>query len=200
MAPPGAVADPSVVEAEILDLAQPSRSAPATVAGRKAGGYRYPRMIIVFTKLPGSRHEILVHSRNGPDVRLPARETGPTIPHDLAHAAVETALGFDDGFWATMEKGATFEGFVLVQPSRHKRSGIKLLRRLEQESTRAEMAVSWAHRVWSGQRTEGQGLGATPIEPAQLKLALRALDDARERWDALSEGQSLKWTWCVSGR
>ncbi len=152
-------------------------------------------MRIVFTKLPHQRHEIVVSERNGPDVRLPARETGPTIPHDLAHAAVESALELHDGFWETMAKGATFEGFEMVESGRHRRSGIKLLERLGPRTLDAEMRVSWAHRVWSGQRSSGRGLGACPLDERQLAIAKRALDEARARWDALAENESLVWEW-----
>lgn len=152
-------------------------------------------MRILFTKLPGNRHEIVVRDRRGPDVKLPSRETGPSIPHDLAHAAVEKALGLDDGFWGAIEKGATFEGFELVEGSRHKRSGLKELRRYGPATERAEMAVSWAHRAWSGQRTSGRGLGDSPLDDRALSLAFAALDEARRRWDALKEGETLDWSW-----
>jgi hypothetical protein len=44
-------------------------------------------MEILFRKLADDRHDIVVRSRCGPDIQLPAQPTGPTIPHDLAHAA-----------------------------------------------------------------------------------------------------------------
>ncbi|MFJ3830063.1 hypothetical protein ACIPWI_19135 [Streptomyces sp. NPDC090046] len=46
-----------------------------------------------------------MRGRRGPDVRLAAQPTGPSMPHDLVHAAVESALGITDGFW-----GATAQG------------------------------------------------------------------------------------------
>jgi hypothetical protein len=152
-------------------------------------------MKILFTKAAGNRHSIVVRERKGPDIRLPARETGPTIPHDLAHAAVEAALGLTDGFWAAVEKGAMFEGFELVTRGRNRRAGLKELRRHGDAAMPAELMVSWAHRVWSGQRTEGRGLGPCPLTDAQLTRALAALDAARERWDALAEGETLTWSW-----
>lgn len=153
-------------------------------------------MDILFTKLAGNRHEIVVRGRRGPDVRLGPRETGPSIPHDLAHAAVEQALGFhDDGFWGAMEKGATFDGFEMVTKGRHRRAGLKPLRRLADAAVPAEMAVSWAHRAWSGQRTSGRGLGQSPLDERQLAIAFAALDAARARWEALGEGETFTWTW-----
>ena len=136
-----------------------------------------------------------MRGRKGPDVRLPARETGPTIPHDLAHAAVESALGLRDGFWSVMNDGGTFEGFEPVQPGRHRRSGIKQLQRRAEAAQPAELCVSWAHRVWSGQRTGGRGLGPCPLDARQLELACAALEQAAQRWAALKEGETLVWDW-----
>jgi hypothetical protein len=153
---------------------------------------------IVFTKLHGGRHEILVRDREGPDVRRPSYETGPTIPHDLAHAAVESALGFTDGYCGAFAAGATFEGFEAVMPERHRHRELKILRRLGPMTERAERAVSWALRVWSGQRTtngNGPPSSSCPLDEPSLQIALRALDEARMQWDRLGEGESLVWKW-----
>ena len=137
-------------------------------------GARTVVVLIVFSKLAGNKHSISVKERRrGPDVVLPSRETGPTIPHDLAHAAVEEALGLAEGFWGAIDGGATFPGFEPSAPGRHRRSGLKALRRKEDATVPAEMAVSWAHRVWSGQRVEGRGLGAPPLDAAQIARSLR---------------------------
>lgn len=152
-------------------------------------------MEILFTKLAGNRHEITVRGRRGPDVILGPRETGPSIPHDLAHAAVEQALGLDDGFWGAIYKGATFDGFKMAAKGRHRRSGLKALRRYADATVPAEMLVSWAHRAWSGQRVSGRGLGKSPLDEAQRVRAFAALDEARARWEALREGETLTWMW-----
>ncbi|MDT3724851.1 hypothetical protein ROS62_08090 [Streptomyces sp. DSM 41972] len=73
-------------------------------------------MEMSFRRLPDNQHEILVRRDKGPDVRLPAQPAGPSMPHDLVHAVVETALGIDDGFWGATARGATFQGFELVPP------------------------------------------------------------------------------------
>lgn len=152
-------------------------------------------MKINFTKLSGNRHEIVVRERRGPDIIRPARETGPTIPHDLAHAAVEKALGLDDGFWSAVARGVMFEDFKLVDASRHRRAGLKEMKRYGDATARAEMLVSWSHRAWSGQRTGGRGLGASPIAEESLAKAFAALDEAKLRWDSLGEGETLEWEW-----
>ncbi|MFF5444088.1 hypothetical protein [Streptomyces sp. NPDC012888] len=152
-------------------------------------------MEMLFHKLPGDRHEILVRGRKGPDVRLPAQPTGPTMPHDLVHAVVETALGIEDGFWGAVERGATFQGFELVEPGRHRRSGLKVLRRGGDAVLAAELSVNWAYRVWRGLSTEGRGVGSPPLTPEQVARTTAPLDAAAARWSALPDHHVLTWTW-----
>lgn len=152
-------------------------------------------MDIFFRKLPDNQHEILVRDRRGPDVRLPAQPTGPTVPHDLVHAAVEQALGLTDGFWGAVAQGATFQGFELVAPGRHRRSGLKVLRRKGEAVLAAEPAVNWAYRVWSGLPTEGRGIGRGPLDDTDLARTGPALDAAAARWAAVEEGDCLTWRW-----
>ncbi|HZG05969.1 MAG TPA: hypothetical protein VE546_20730 [Streptomyces sp.] len=152
-------------------------------------------MEISFHKLPGDRYEIVVRGRRGPDVRLPPRPTGPTIPHDLVHAAVEEALGLTDGFWDAVAQGAAFEGFEPLAPGRHRAPGPGVLRRKGEAVMRAELAVAWAYRVWSGPAGECRGVGRAPIDAAQTAVARAALDEAATRWAAVPEGGVLRWEW-----
>ncbi|NXY98844.1 hypothetical protein HYE82_31585 [Streptomyces sp. BR123] len=152
-------------------------------------------MEMSFRKLPDNQHEILVRARKGPDVRLPAQPTGPTMPHDLVHAVVETALGIDDGFWGATARGATFQGFETVEPGRHRRSGMKVLRRGGDAVMAAELSVNWAYRVWRGLDTEGRGVGRPPLGPDALARTGPRLDAAAARWAAVPEGGELLWCW-----
>jgi hypothetical protein len=148
-------------------------------------------MDIDFVRLAGGRHEIAVRNRRkGPDVRHPPAPVGSRIPHDLVHAAVESALGIRDGFWGAIDAGATFGGF---EP----RSGAKVLRRKGPDVLAAELPVNWAYRVWTGRSVEAaDGVsGRRPLADAQLGVALAALDDAARRWDATPEGSALSWRW-----
>lgn len=148
-------------------------------------------MQIDFVRRADGRHEVLVRDRRkGPDLRMGPAPVGSVIPHDLVHAAVESALGITDGFWAAIDAGATFDGF---EP----RSGSKVLRRKGDAVLAAEVPVNWAYRVWTGRSVEAAGgvSGPRPIDDVQLAAALRALDDARRRWDATPEGRALSWSW-----
>lgn len=152
-------------------------------------------MEMSFRKLPDNQHEILVRARKGPDVRLPAQPVGPTMPHDLVHAVVETALGIDDGFWGAMARGATFQGFELVTPGRHRRSGMKVLRRGGDAVMAAELCVNWAYRVWRGLPTQGRGVGPAPIDADAPARTGPRLDAAAARWAAVPVGGELLWRW-----
>ncbi|AXE24423.1 hypothetical protein C0216_14010 [Streptomyces globosus] len=156
-------------------------------------------MEMSFRKLPDNQHEIIVRHRKGPDVRLPAQPVGPTMPHDLVHAVVETALGIDDGFWGAIARGATFQGFELLAPGRHRRSGMKVLRRGGDAVLAAELSVNWAYRVWRGLPTEGRGVGRPPIGPDALARTGPSLDAAAARWSAVPEGGDLLWHWGTTG-
>ncbi len=152
-------------------------------------------MEMSFRKLPDNQHEILVRARKGPDVRLPAQPVGPSMPHDLVHAVVETALGVDDGFWGAMARGATFQGFAPVTPGRHRRSGMKVLRRGGDAVMAAELSVNWAYRVWRGLPVEGRGVGPAPLDAQALARTGPRLDAAAARWAAVPEGGELVWRW-----
>ncbi|MEU9548462.1 hypothetical protein AB0D88_05350 [Streptomyces werraensis] len=154
-------------------------------------------MEMSFRKLPDNQHEILVRRDKGPDVRLPARPAGPSMPHDLVHAVVETALGIDDGFWGAMARGATFQGFEPVTPGRHRRSGMKVLRRGGDAVMDAELRVAWAYRSWSGLPTEGRGVGPAPLDAEAPARTGPWLDAAARRWAAVPVGGELVWRWGV---
>ena len=127
---------------------------------------------------------------------MPPAAHGPHPPHDLVHAAVEQALGIADGFWGAMAQGGTFKGFDPVEPSRHRRSGLKVLRRRGDAVMAAELKVGWAYRVWSGQPLEGRAVGPhRPLDEAELARAVPAIDAAAQRWRALPEGGELVWAW-----
>ncbi|MGQ5225200.1 hypothetical protein [Streptomyces sp. yara] len=151
---------------------------------RWAAGGRRPASLLTetsFRKLPDNRHEILVRRDKVPHVRLPAQPSGPPTPHDLVHAVVETALGVGDGFRGATARGATFQGFELVTPGRHRRSGMKVPRRGGDAVMDAEPRVTWADRAWSGLPTEGRGVGPAPLDAEAPARTGPRLDAAAKR-------------------
>src|SRR5690606_8448874 len=121
----------------------------------------------------------------GPDLCVPARDTGPSLPADLAHAAVERALGLDDGFWSSVERGATFAGFEPLARRGYRRAALETLSRYGAAAVWAELAAAWAQRAWSGERPQPRDPAARPLDDRQLARAYSALHAARVRWAAL---------------
>ncbi|AIR96244.1 hypothetical protein [Streptomyces glaucescens] len=80
-----------------------------------------------------------------------------------------------------MARGATFQGFELVTPGRHRRSGLKVLRRGGDAVMAAELSVNWAYRVWRGLSTDGRGVGPAPLDAGSLARTGPRLDAAAAR-------------------
>lgn len=165
------------------------------MGGGGARAYRRPLMEMSFRKLPDNQHEILVRARKGADIRLPAQPVGPSMPHDLVHAVVETALGIDDGFWGAVARGATFQGFVMLTPGRHRRSGMKVLRRGGDAVMAAELSVNWAYRVWRGLPTEGRGVGRAPLDAEALARTGATAGRGGRPLGRGPRGRELLWRW-----
>lgn len=98
------------------------------------------------------------------------------MPHDLLQLLVEASVGIDDGFWASVENGATFKS----TGRRRTKPGRAVIAANRDGLDRAERVVGDHLRRWS--RAE-----PTP--------AAEALDDYRERWDALADGEGLSLEW-----
>ena len=149
-------------------------------------------MELRFTKRPHHRYDLVVAGRQGPEVALRDHDAGPRLPHDLVHAAVERTLGIDDGFCAALAAGATFDGFVPTDPTaRHRRSGLKVLRRQGGAVLAAELRVNFAYRCWSGRATPGRPV----LTDDEVRRAGDAIEEAARRWAATAEGDTLVVDW-----
>lgn len=158
-------------------------------------GLACPLVELRFTKLAGGRFDLVVRDRKGPDVALRAHASGPALPHDLVHAAVERALQMRGGFCAALAAGDTFEGFEPLEKSRHRRSGLKVLKRRGDDVLAAELVVGWAYRVWAGLPLTGRGVTGAALQEPNLSVAVAAIDEMAGRWAALAEGDTLVVDW-----
>ena len=104
---------------------------------------------------------------------------------------------FEDHADHFVARGATFQGFEFVTPRRHRRSGMKVLRRGGDAVMAAELRVNWAYRVWRGLPTEGRGVGRAPLDADALARTGPRLDAAAARWAAVPVGGELLWRWGV---
>lgn len=75
-------------------------------------------MLLRLTRLDERRYETLITRRDG--VTYVVRGIGhmATIPHDLAHFAVERGLGVRQGFWGSVADGAVFGSLTYVSGRR----------------------------------------------------------------------------------
>ena len=157
-------------------------------------------MQLRFTKRPGGRSDLVVTDRPGPAVALRDHTAGPHLPHDLVHVVVERALGITDGFCGALAAGATFAGFVPADAppaaTRHRRSGLKVLRRKGDRVLEAELRVNWSYRVWEGRSTDAAaGVGRPPLDDHEVRTAVAAIEEAARRWAATAEGDTLVEDW-----
>lgn len=153
-------------------------------------------MQLHFIRRGACLYEVEVRARRcGPDLRGPLAEAGADLPHDLVHAVLEQGMAWRPGLWSLVDAGVVFQGFRPLQALRHPRAGQRLLRRHAEPAQQTELQVSWAHRVWSGQRSQGRGLGTPPLAPQALLRCGRLLDAAWQRWTALADGEGLLMNW-----
>jgi hypothetical protein len=75
-------------------------------------------MQLVFKRLDDRHYETLITRSDG--VRYLVRGIGhmAAIPHDLAHFAIERALGIQRGFWGSVAEGAVFASLTHVSGRR----------------------------------------------------------------------------------
>ncbi|WP_157963745.1 hypothetical protein [Actinocorallia populi] len=152
-------------------------------------------MEIRFIRLPGNRCEISVSGREGPDLRLPAVRVGHILPHDLMHAAVERALGLDDGLWGAIARGAMIDGTTFADVRQNGDTGMKkALSRGGDGIMDAEIKVNTAYRAWRGLPLPA-GRAPAPLDAAELERAGKAIAEAAERWEGTPEGGALVWHW-----
>lgn len=99
------------------------------------------------------------------------------IPHDLGHMVTEARLGFDDGVWGLLARGATFRKGTDRRPTK---PGRALIATHREALHRAEHAGNHHHWAWA--------TGAdTPLAPAFDRIA--------DAWAGVPDGGCLTIRW-----
>lgn len=169
-------------------------------------------MHLTLTRLDERRYETVVTRGDG--VRFRVGGVGHTfaIPHDLAHLAVESALGLRRGFWGCVADGAVFESMTWLdgrrRPHADERSR-RLLRDHRDELGESEILV----RIFNDAIEEGHGAGSAVLRerlrarwtaPGRPPRAISAADEAaacaawermRALWNELPVGGALELAW-----
>jgi hypothetical protein len=147
----------------------------------------------------------------------PIRVKG-SLPHDLAHLAIETALALDRGFWGSVAEGAVF-GSMNHSAGRRKPHATP---HSEQVLKANHFHVSEAERLVSifndagerelGPRSAELRTRLKSVESAlrrerprhltdtQIEAALTAWKDIRARWNSVAVGDKLEFRWPVKRR
>jgi hypothetical protein len=171
-------------------------------------------MDLTVTRLDERRYETVI--RRGDGVRFHVKGIGHmfAIPHDLAHLAIEQALGLRHGFWGSVADGAVFESMTYLggrrKPHAAERSR-ELLRANRDSLGEAEILV----RIINDALEEGHGAGSpvlraridgrwtAPGHPPraftddEIAAACAAWERMLARWNQLPVGGRLELEWKV---
>lgn len=96
------------------------------------------------TRLDERRYETLITRSDGVTFRVKGVGHMAAIPHDLAHFAIEQALGIRQGFWGSVADGAVFGSLTHVGGRRRPKAGERsreLLKANKDELTATEILV-----------------------------------------------------------
>ncbi|WP_245604177.1 hypothetical protein [Patulibacter minatonensis] len=176
-------------------------------------GRRAPTITITFVKGDGQRYRSIVRRRDGVVVELDGggynQVGGPArrIPHDLAHAVVEDALGLDSGLWGVIVAGGMFAHTTVVagrRPPHADRRAQAVVDGAGDRLAQAEVVVrAVADLSLAGRDRDTAGLVAATgprwrpdgLTAEALGVACRRLRADGERWAALGPQGTLELDW-----
>jgi hypothetical protein len=173
-------------------------------------------MQITFTKAERGCETVALRD-DGVRFKVPNYSVTRRLPHDLAHYAVEGALGLADGFWGRVASGAVFRGMEWLDGRRKPHAGERS-RALVKANPHAGAEAEGL--VFTFIRVVDQGLDRRPEMVAKLlqevdrpehrqpwslpreevaRICAR-LRELQSRWDGLAVGESIAVTWPAAGR
>jgi hypothetical protein len=158
-------------------------------------------MRVVFTKVDAKRYSIAIEREHGPAlVPRPAPGYDDLMPHDLAHYVVEEFFEIELGVWGQLAAGGG--GIFTPAPeddSWHYQRRVRRIRAIgRHDMVRSEQLVVITVFAWerSINRARHQTRGfANDVDAETLHGAIRRMDEAARRWQALQHGASLTYTW-----
>ncbi|HEX6747992.1 MAG TPA: hypothetical protein VF092_11930 [Longimicrobium sp.] len=170
------------------------------------------RMDLTLTRLDERRYETVIRRDDG--VRFHVKGVGHmfAIPHDLAHLAIEQALGLRRGFWGSVADGAVFESMTYLggrrKPHAAERSR-EVLRANRDSLGEAELLV----RIFNDALERGHGPDSSELRARiegrwtasghpprtftddEVAAACGAWERMLERWNQLPVGGRLGLEW-----
>ena len=134
------------------------------------------------------------------------------IPHDLAHFAVEKALGIKEGFWGTIAAGAVFPTMTHIG-GRRKPKATERSRAVLKANARALIEAEVLVRIFSDAIDNGHpersavllarlqdrlprpGRALRQISRANIAAVYSAYNGLRRAWNEMPVGKSLTCHW-----
>ncbi|HET7234370.1 MAG TPA: hypothetical protein VFJ16_30430 [Longimicrobium sp.] len=171
------------------------------------------RMDLTVTRLDERRYETVIRRDDG--VRFHVKGVGHmfAIPHDLAHLAIEQALGLRRGFWGSVAHGAVFDSMTHLGGHRKPHAAEKsrdVLRANHDTIIEAEVLV----RIFNDALEQGHGADSPvlrarlrehrwtppgqpprPLTDDEIAAACAAWERMLELWTHLPAGGRLELEW-----
>ena len=161
---------------------------------------------LAVTRSDGHRHSLTVVHDSGAVTRLPMADYGPALPHDLAHAVVESVFRLQFGFWGLIAEGASFAivtraaagapGVRRADPAVEAHLGdlLEAEALVNEFSTLETSGASDADFVTAiGERRADLEHGVVEgLTVDRVADARRALDALNRRWQATAVGDTLR--------
>ena len=161
---------------------------------------------------------VVVHRDDGVTLRTATTTAkGALLPHDLEHFVVERAVELTSGLWGRVAAGAEFSSFVMTsdKPRRRPRSEGRQLTKgmsgwdehiigVTVDCYRAATAAGWTppSRLPASLPIERElarvaGTVERDFTRDDVERACVAIHEARQVWEATSEGETLSLPWTV---
>jgi len=164
-----------------------------------------------FRKFAAATHRTTARRADAVEVSIPQVGRKFALPHDLAHFAIERALGIHDGFWGSLAAGALVGGARVTagrQAPHAARLSDEILKRNRASLTEAEVAVGLIYQasqhhapavrapaVWRELTASYPRGRFARITANDIALVIGLVAETTRRWQALPVGESMTLEW-----
>jgi hypothetical protein len=170
-------------------------------------------MKLSVTRFADRRYETHITRDDGATFHVQGVAHMFAIPHDLAHFAIEQALGLKRGFWGSVAAGAVFKTMHYTGGRRRPHAAERSRTLLKQNAARlseAEVlvrlfndAIEQGHaenspvllRERLAQRWSPPGKPRRTFSAAEIAATFAAWTEIRRKWDRLPGGGTLELVW-----
>jgi hypothetical protein len=156
-------------------------------------------------------HQTTARRGDAVEVSIPQVGRRFALPHDLAHFAIERALGIHDGFWGSLAAGALVGGARVTagrQAPHASRLSDEILKRNRAALTEAEVAVGLIYEasqhhspdvrapaVWRELTARYPRSRFTRMTANDIARVIGVVAETTRRWQAMNAGESMTLEW-----